>query len=192
MNLKKHYEPQALAAWQALVDQRVSAVRSATGLPDTAARQIVLADAGIEGARLAIPVTHVEVLDTGASPEQNFSHRLVEDGISQGWISLAPGTLTVRAVPEHLSYSVMREPGYYCKSTGQRIPITATAWASSRRGVLARAEAQRWLAANGKDAADYEVTNAYECVLNEEQHAKFRKVADAKGRLVGAHRLVEG
>lgn len=189
MELKKHYEPTALATWRALVDKRVSVVRAALGLAEDDARKVALVMPDIESASQAIPVTHVEIHDTGGSPEQNFSHRFVESGVAAGWLTLADNTLTVRAEPESLIYSLKRRPGYYCKSSGERIPISDTSWNSARRDKLAYAEAQRWLAANGKDRVDYDVTNSYECVLGDQQHAKFRKVADAKGRLVGAHRL---
>lgn len=188
MELKKRYEPAALASWQALVG-KLAADLKRIGLSEDVACKAALAEPAIESARQLIPVTHLEVRDTGASPEQNFSHRFVEDGVAQGWITLTADTLTVRAQPEDLVFALRRQPGYYCSSTGERIPISSTSWNSARRGELARAEALRWLTANGKEPSDYEVTNAYECVLGDEQHARFRKVADAKGRLVGAHRL---
>lgn len=192
MNLKKHYEPTALAAWREKVDSRVSVIRAATGLSDDDARKVALSDKGIEAARATIPVTHIEVRDTGASPAQNFSHRFVEDGVAAGWITLTDATLTIKAEPEDLAFALVRRPGYYCTSTGERIPVSDTSWNSARRGELANREALRWLTALGKVLTDYEVTNAYECVLSAAQHEKFRKVPDAKGRLVGAHRLTAG
>lgn len=134
-------------------------------------------------------VSAVEIKHTGTNPEQNFSHRLVEQAIVEGWASLDGDRLTLRGQPEDLAYTVRRSPGYYCTSTGERIPVSAMAWASPQRGTLARKEALAWLAARGKAATDYEVTNAYECVLDEAQHARFRAVTDPKGRIVGAHLL---
>jgi hypothetical protein len=134
-------------------------------------------------------VSAIEIKHTGTSREQNFSHRLIEQAIVDGWARLDGDTLTLRGQPEDLTYSVRRSPGYYCTSTGERIPVSAMAWASPQRGTLARKEALAWLAARGKPAGDYEVTNAYECVLDEAQHHQFHAVRDAKGRVVGAHEL---
>lgn len=117
--------------------------------------------------------THVVVKHTGANAEQNFSHRVVEDGVADGWIEVGPDHLTIQTDDEPLRYTLKRTPGYYCTSSGERIPISAMAWASPRRGDLARREALVWLAKAGKAATDYEVTNAYECVLNNKQHNQF-------------------
>lgn len=133
--------------------------------------------------------THVTVKHTGTGPEQNFSHRLVEDGVADGWIAVGASHLVIKTDGEPLRYELKRTPGYYCSSTSERIPVSAMAWASWRRGEIARSEAQAWLAKAGKAPTDYEVTNAYECVLAPEQHDRFRAVLDAKGRVVGKHTL---
>lgn len=133
--------------------------------------------------------THVTVKHTGSSPEQNFSHRVVEDGVADGWIAVSPSQLVIKTDGEPLRYALKRTPGYYCLSTGERIPVSAMAWASPRRGELASREARDWLSKAGKAPTDYEVTNAYECVLAPEQHDRFRAVLDAKGRVVGNHTL---
>lgn len=133
--------------------------------------------------------THVTVKHTGTSPEQNFSHRLVENGVADGWIEMGGSSLVIKTDGEPLRYEIKRTPGYYCSSTGERIPVSAMAWASQRRGELASREAMFWLAKAGKAPTDYEVTNAYECVLAREQHDRFRAVLDAKGRVVGNHTL---
>lgn len=134
-------------------------------------------------------VSRVTVGHTGLKPEQNFSHRLIEAGIAQGWITLTGDTLTMAADPEDLVYTVKRTPGYFCKSTGERIPISMMAWASPKRDVLAYREAQAWLSANGKAATDYEVGNDYRCVLSSTQHEKFRTVRSISGNLVAAHTI---
>lgn len=136
-------------------------------------------------------ITALQVKHTGLRPAQNFSRRFVEDGVAGGYMVLGEGTLTVKAKPEDLNYAVTRQPGYYCRSTGQRIPISAMAWASPSRDRLACAEAQKWLASQGLEATDYEVTNAYECVLNDKQHAKYRGVPGEAGYFVAANTLKE-
>jgi hypothetical protein len=133
--------------------------------------------------------THVTVKHTGSSQAQNFSHRIVEDGVADGWIAVGALHLVIKTDGEPLRYDLKRTPGYYCSSTGERIPVSAMAWASPRRGDLASREARDWLAKAGKAPTDYEVTNAYECTLDPEQHDQFRAVLDAKGRVVGKHTL---
>lgn len=119
--------------------------------------------------------THVVVKHTGTTAAQNFSHRMVENGVADGWITLSDTHLHIQTDGDPLRYAIKRTPGYYCVSTGERIPVSAMAWASPRRGELASREARMWLATRGKAANDYEVTNAYECVLGDEQHAQFMK-----------------
>lgn len=137
-------------------------------------------------------IDHVEIVHTGRSPEQNFRRGLIEDGIADGWVTLDGDTLTMRAQPQDLVYTVTREPGYYCLSTRERIPLSARAWSAQLpvRDRLCSAEAQAWLVSRGRAAGDYEVTNAYECVLADALHTKFHGVPSPSGRLKAAH-LVE-
>lgn len=134
-------------------------------------------------------VSRVTVGHTGLKPEQNFRRGLIETGIAQGWITLTGDTLVMAADPEDLVYTVKRTPGYFCTSTGEHIPISTMAWASSQRDVLACLEARKWLAANGKAITDYKVGNDYRCVLNATQHEKFRTVRAVSGNLVAAHTI---
>ncbi len=139
--------------------------------------------AGVEPNRP--PASHVWVKHTGTSPEQNFSTRFFEAGLIEGWLRMVDNgvlggqEIVIRAECDSgmidLVYKVKRTPGYYCVSTGDRIPISQTAWASPRRGELASKEAKAWLAARGLPERDYEVTNAYECVLDPDQHESFKK-----------------
>jgi hypothetical protein len=136
----------------------------------------------------------VGVWHTGLKPEQNWSRRTVLRGMGEGWASLnADETeLTIRAEPEDLVYTVTRAPGYYCRSTGERIPISKFALEevfTQMVAVMAAREAQAWCKANGKRSNDYEVTQAYECVLREDQHERFRGVPAPSGALVAAHTL---
>jgi hypothetical protein len=140
--------------------------------------------------------THVSVKHTGLKAEQNFSRRLVLQAVNAGWMRVAGGRLVIKTGDDEddLEYTVNREPGYYCKSTGERMPITSLAWEqllSERVGTLAYAEAQAWLKGAGKAADDYEITMAYECVLDEALHEKYRGVQIKPGVLRAAH-TVEG
>ena len=48
------------------------------------------------------PIDHLEVEHTGTVPEQNFTTRMVEAGLADGFISIAGGKLTLRAKPEEI------------------------------------------------------------------------------------------
>ena len=39
--------------------------------------------------------THVEVIHSGLSPEQNFSDRLVDAGVKEGWIKVGTGNISM-------------------------------------------------------------------------------------------------
>jgi hypothetical protein len=136
------------------------------------------------------PCTHMTVVHTGTHPEQNFSQRMVAHGLVEGWMRLDGGALYLKADGgEELRYVIRRSPGYYCKSSGEPIAVSAAAVAQlfAGHGKLAAAEAQAWLAAHGKAPGDYEATWAYECVLDDAQHARYRAVRDVAGNPVAAH-----
>lgn len=137
-------------------------------------------------------VTHVEVIHTGLTADQNFDDGMIDKAVLEGWASLSADTLTLKTDGEPLVYAVKRAPGYFCKSTGERIPVSDKAWYSFRYGhdsTLSRAEALSWLAAHGKAENDYDIAVAYHCELSAGQHAKFRAVTGAKGETVAAHTL---
>lgn len=136
----------------------------------------------------------VEVKHTGLKPRQNFSHRMIEQAMAEGWVQIDGDTLTMTADPEPLRYKLLRRPGYYCTSNGERIPISELAWTRMRAtgiGDLSRKEALAWLQANKKGEGDYEVTNAYECELDPKLHAKYRGVTAPSGQLKAAHTIQE-
>lgn len=136
-------------------------------------------------------VTHMLVQHTGTSPQQNFADRLVEQGIDEGWIAVSGMVLTLKAEPESLRYSIVRTPGYYCRSNGARIPLSERALRrlATRQMDAPRAEALAWLASQGLAADDYDVTLAYECELDAEQHERYRATRDAASNVVAAHTL---
>lgn len=133
----------------------------------------------------------VEVVHSGLNPEQNFSMAMVERGLSEGWIVQNGDVLELRTPNDVLRYQVKRRPGYYCSSTGERIPVSAVAWNSRERGILCQREARKWLQERGKGPNDYEVTNAYECALNPEQHMKYRAVVGPSGQAKAAYLMGE-
>lgn len=136
--------------------------------------------------------THVEVIHTGLSPEQNFDDGMIERAVSEGWVTIDGKSLTMKTDGEPLRYTIDRAPGYFCKSTGEAIPVTGSAWARFRYAgdsSNSQPEARAWLAANGKESNDYDIAVAYHCTLDAGQHEHFRAVIGPKGMIVAAHTL---
>lgn len=150
--------------------------------------------AAMQAAGQHIPADHVLVKHTGLQAAQNFSRRLILQAVTDGWATIERNRLTMRTAADQddLVFTIKRDPGYYCKSTGERMPISQLAWEqllAERVGKLAYAEAQAWLKGAGKAADDYEITMAYECELAAEQHEKYRAVEIKPGIAVAAHTL---
>lgn len=183
MELKKHYEPTALAEWQKRVGYKTTSIVigvRAAGLDwsEHRCRQEALADKDIEEARQRIPVTHVEVVHTGKSEDQVWSSKQVAEWVEHGWATLADDTITLRTA-EHqpdLVYTITRSPGYYCANSGERIPLSDLAlsqFMTKTVATIAPREAAAWLVAHGKQADDYTATRNYHCVLRADLHAQF-------------------
>lgn len=137
-------------------------------------------------------VVGVDLFSTGLTPEQVWSRRQVMQYMSEGWMSVAGKTITLTAKQDTLTYDVLREPGYYVTSTGERIPISDLAMAqfmTEAQAILAPMEARAFLAGRGLAPTDYTASRNYHCRLNAEQHAKWRAVRDIAGNLVAAHTL---
>ena len=47
------------------------------------------------------------------STNQNFTQKLINKGIEEGWLSMSKGTIILHTIPE-LTYKVVRAPGFYC------------------------------------------------------------------------------
>jgi len=114
---------------------------------------------------------HIELRHTGTSAEQNFSRRLVEGAVSEGWMTLSRGKIILHAKPEDLTYTIKRGPGHYCLHCGEKIESDAL-------GAAARAHmAEKHDGMESPDRhwpAGYMVTHAFECVLDDKQHEKFK------------------
>lgn len=126
-------------------------------------------------------VSHLEVKHTGTHAEQNFSERLVNSGVAEGWITLGGGKLTIKAEPENLVYTILRGPGHYCCHCGQ--PITDAALLVDRepsgaripRGLVHVIEAHgQAKSPDPSNPSGYRKVNGYECVLDAAQHEKFK------------------
>ncbi|HXF44869.1 MAG TPA: hypothetical protein VNK91_02005 [Burkholderiaceae bacterium] len=127
---------------------------------------------GPDGTLLDPPqIEAVECKNTGWSPAQNFSEGIVEVGVTEGWMVIGKDTITLRVRPEPLVYTIQRMPGRYCLHCGEKLP-------DDERGVFARAHlAQAHPEQPSPDPAvpaGYVKVNAYECVLDSAQHAKYR------------------
>ena len=116
----------------------------------------------------APPIKGLKLKHTGTHPEQNFSRRLVEAGVAEGWASMGRGKIVLHTEGEDLEYTIVRMPGTYCCFCDAKLDDDTT-------GALPRAHIAQQHAgetcADKSNPAGFRVTNAYECVLDEEQHA---------------------
>jgi len=116
------------------------------------------------------PFDHIQVIDTGASPEQNFSTGLVAAALGEGWIGIDQGKLTLHAKPDDLVYDVLRTPGRYCCHCKAKLQDDAT-------GEMARAHVgllhHGMLSPDAQNPAGYEMLNHYECRLDPKLHKKY-------------------
>jgi len=129
------------------------------------------------------PLDHIAVKHTGTHAEQNFSTQLVEAAVTEGWMTLGQGKLTVHGKPEDLVYKIRRAPGHYCCHCGMKLP-DAAAFAAPGATNGMRHVADAHAGKKSPDAgnpAGYCRINHYECVLAAEQHKKFS--ARAQGRV---------
>lgn len=172
MELKRHYDPAAQQAYKLAAEAAKRAGRPEPPPP---------------------PITHFGVVHTGTSPEQNFSDRMIDACVASGAVTISGDRLSIKTAADPLRYAIKRRPGYWCKSTGEPIPMSDRAWLKFRLAndsTESRAVALAWLAAKGLPADDYDITTAYHCVLDAVQHAKFKAVSNG-GIVKAAHEMVE-
>lgn len=121
------------------------------------------------------PQDRVLLKHTGTNPEQNFSRRFVDGGLQEGWLSLGRGKLTMATVTQDgenvdLEYTVLKQPGTYCCHCEAKLDDDPSG-ASNRQHVTdLHGEAE---SPDPTNPAGYRITNAYECVLDEGQHARW-------------------
>lgn len=134
----------------------------------------------------------VDVFHTGLSPEQNWDQGQVLQYASEGWLTVEGEQIVLKAAQETLRYDILRRPGYYVRSTGERIPVSELAmqqFMTEQMATLAPAEARAFLLGKGLPLNDYEASRVFRCRLNAEQHEKWRAVRDIAGNVVAAHTL---
>jgi hypothetical protein len=130
---------------------------------------------GPDGALLnPLPVAGLEVKHTGTHAEQTFSRRFIDAGLAEGWVSLSRGALIIHALDGDFTYTVARMPGSYCCHCDAPL-------ADDPSGALGRAHVEANHAGvpspDVTNPAGYCVTHAYECVLDEAQHAQWNAQA---------------
>jgi len=57
-------------------------------------------------------VRGVLVLEAGR--EQNFSPRFIENGVTEGWLTVERGRIIIRGDNQTVTYRIVLPPGYYC------------------------------------------------------------------------------
>jgi len=119
-----------------------------------------------------LPVAALSLKHTGTNPEQNFSRRMVDAGLQEGWLSMARGTLTLHTTEDDLAYTILKTPGTYCCHCDMRLDDDPSG-ASNRQHV--EREHPGEASPDPANPAWYRVTNAYECVLDEAQHARWMR-----------------
>lgn len=118
----------------------------------------------------------ISVIHTGVARLQNFSRRFVETGIVQGWLTLSRGALTLHAQEEDLQYRILGMPGRYCLHCGLHWPGDPTG-AETRAHISA--EHAGMVSPDPQWPQGYRATESYECLLSEEQHARWKAPAYA-------------
>lgn len=134
----------------------------------------------------------VDLFHSGFTAEQTFKRSLVLEACAAGWMSVAGDTLQLKAAQDTLVYQIDRHPGYYVRSTGDRIQLSELAMSeflTEPVAKLAAAEARAFLAGRNLPPSDYEATRNFHCTLNEEQQGKWQAVRDRASNLVAAHTL---
>jgi hypothetical protein len=129
------------------------------------------------------PLWAMSIKHTGTHAEQNFSRRFIDAGMIEGWLSMGQGKITLHGVDEEteepvdLVYTVLRMPGTYCSHCDMKLDDDPSG-ASSRAHVADRHGETP--SPDRQNPAGYRVTTAYECVLEEDQHAQWNATARAE------------
>lgn len=123
------------------------------------------------------PLEYVSLANTGVHPEQNFSIDLVTEGLTNGLMLIDDDVLTLDCHPEPLRYNIKRRPGRYCLHCGEKL-------GDDTGGALARLHvAEKHAGKTSPDAstpAGYVWLLHFECVLDAEQHEKYRVRPETK------------
>lgn len=120
------------------------------------------------------PLSHITIRHTGTHATQHFSTRFVARGMEEGWLTIEGEMLVLATTPESLRYAIQREPGAYCCHCDQRLP---------GGGALAQAHVRSQhkgqVSPDMSNPSGYAVLNHYACVLDAEQHARWKVPVNA-------------
>jgi len=117
------------------------------------------------------PLSHVAVLHTGWTKQQNFSGGLVQAALSEKWMTIGKGQITLHVQPEDLVYTIVRVPGRYCCHCKEKL-VDDTSGQMARAHVASAHEGD--VSPDTQHPAGYVMLNHYECELAQEQHDKWR------------------
>lgn len=123
-----------------------------------------------------LPVKSLTLKHTGVHPEQNFSRRLIDGGLQEGWLSLGHGQVVLHTEQGDLHYTVNKVPGSYCCFCDAKLDDDTTG-TSGREHVREFHEGAE--SPDPSNPMGFRVTNAYECTLDADEHAKWMRPAYA-------------
>lgn len=115
---------------------------------------------------------YIALIDTGTTPEQNWSNRFITEGLKNKWLEfIGDKTILLHVSPETLRYDIKFAPGIYCCHCNQEL-VSGNEHAKVH--VLEKH--------NGVESPDrnnpsgYRYVHGYECILDKSQHEKFKAV----------------
>jgi len=116
MKLKRVYKPDPAAGEGRPPGPDPAEIRARRALGEIPRREAERA--------LGLVLDHVAVLR--AKARQNFSTKLVEQGVVEGWLTAGRGLIVLHGPPE-TAYRVRRGPGHYCRHCGDALEGEAAA-----------------------------------------------------------------
>ena len=121
MLLKRHYEPDALAEWldarDADVEPKIAGIVKSTGMTEDAARKLL--NNQYSDANDLPAITHIEVKNCGK--KQNLNQGFIERGVTEGWLSLGNGKISIETDDKPLVFDIERGPGHYSCYDGRKL-----------------------------------------------------------------------
>lgn len=68
-------------------------------------------------------VSHANVLEEPRNGRWNVSQRVINKGLTEGWLSIGDGMITLKTADgtPDIQYRITREPGHYCVYCGERL-----------------------------------------------------------------------
>lgn len=119
---------------------------------------------------------YVDIIHTGVNPEQNFSTRLVAAALKEGWMEMKAGKIIIKAQPEDLVYTIVKDPGYYCCHDGEKMEDANMAKAYIEKNFPGVPSPDK------SNPLGYMKINHYACVLDTAQHEKYKVNATRKDK----------